>query len=209
MEITLIVNRYSHGQQNHLPKLIKPFFSVGRRLESSVRTAYAYHHGTFDYNRMPIAPMGCSVQYHIKPNRRKTFGEHSGNGFYLKMSAEHYRTHVVFCKKTRAKRVADTFFSSRSISHNPGSRQRTPLSMHLRNCGTPFRGFNTQKTMPTLKLFDAWNKRFSLKTNRSSRWGNRSNFQGWNIKSNLPSKFQGCASMIPHPRSCVTAEALR
>jgi hypothetical protein len=37
-------------------------------------SAYAYHHGTFDYNRMPIAPMGCSVQFPIKPSRRKTFG---------------------------------------------------------------------------------------------------------------------------------------
>ena len=163
-------------------------------------SAYAYHHGTFDYNRMPIAPMGCSVQFHIKPSRRKTFGEHSGDGFYLRTSAEHYRTHVFFCKKTRAKRLADTFFSSTSISRNPRSRQQTPLSMHLRNCGMPFRGFNTPKTMPTSKLCDAWSKRFSLKANRSSRQANRSNFQGWNIKSNLPSKFQGCASTIPHPR---------
>jgi hypothetical protein len=44
-------------------------------------SAYAYHHGTFDYNRMPIAPMGCSVQFHIKPSRQKTFGEHSGDDF--------------------------------------------------------------------------------------------------------------------------------
>ncbi len=75
-------------------------------------SAYAYHHGTCDYNRMPIAPMGCSVQFHIKQSRRKMFGEHSGNGFYMKTSAEHYRTHVVFCKKTRAKRLADTGVSS-------------------------------------------------------------------------------------------------
>ena len=74
-------------------------------------SAYAYHHGSFDYNRMPIAPMGCAVQFHIKPNRRTMFGEHSGNGFYLKTSEEHYRTHVVFCKKTRAKRLANTVFS--------------------------------------------------------------------------------------------------
>ena len=73
-------------------------------------SAYAYHHGSFDYNRMPIAPMGCAVQFHIKPGRRTTFGEHSGDGFYLKTSEEHYRTHVVFCKKTRAKRLADTVF---------------------------------------------------------------------------------------------------
>ncbi len=74
-------------------------------------SAWAYHHGSFDYNRMPpLAPMGCAVQFHIKPSRRKTFGEHSEDGFYLKTSEEHYRTHVVFCKKTRSKRLADTVF---------------------------------------------------------------------------------------------------
>ena len=44
-------------------------------------SAFAYHHGSFDYNRMPIAPMGYAVQFHIKPGRRKTFGEHSEDGF--------------------------------------------------------------------------------------------------------------------------------
>jgi hypothetical protein len=75
-------------------------------------SAYAYHHGSFDYNRMPIEPMGCAVQFHIKPGRQKTFGEHSEDGFYLKTSEEHYRTHVIFAKKTRAKRltVTDTVF---------------------------------------------------------------------------------------------------
>jgi hypothetical protein len=73
-------------------------------------SAWAYHHGNFDYNRMPIAPMGCEVQFHIKPTRRKTFGEHSGDGFYLRTSTEHYRTHVIFVKKTRAQRLADTVF---------------------------------------------------------------------------------------------------
>jgi hypothetical protein len=73
-------------------------------------SAYAYHHGSFDYNRMPIAPMGCAVQFHIKPGRRMTFGEHSGDGFYLTTLEEHYRTQVIFCKKTRAKRLADTVF---------------------------------------------------------------------------------------------------
>ena len=32
-------------------------------------SACAYHHEQFDYNRMPLAPMGCAVQFHIKPNR--------------------------------------------------------------------------------------------------------------------------------------------
>ena len=46
-------------------------------------SAYAYHHGRFDYNRMPLAPMSCAVQFHIKPNRHKTWGEHGSDGWYL------------------------------------------------------------------------------------------------------------------------------
>ncbi|KAL7475335.1 hypothetical protein ACHAW6_001256, partial [Cyclotella cf. meneghiniana] len=71
-------------------------------------SAYGYHHGTFDYNRMPLAPMGCAVQFHINPNRRKTFGEHSSDGWYLRTLPEHYRAHWVFIKATRAKRITDT-----------------------------------------------------------------------------------------------------
>ena len=73
-------------------------------------SAYAYHHGSFDYNRMPLAPMGCAVQFHMKPDRRKTWGEHSMDGWYLKTSEEHYRCHIVLVKKTQAKRVTDTVF---------------------------------------------------------------------------------------------------
>ena len=73
-------------------------------------SAYAYHHGSFDYNRMPLAPMGCAVQFHIKPDRRKTWGEHSMDGWYLRTSPEHYRCHIVFVKKTQSKRVTDTVF---------------------------------------------------------------------------------------------------
>jgi len=32
-------------------------------------SAWAYHHRSFDYNRMPLAPMGCAVQFHIKSGR--------------------------------------------------------------------------------------------------------------------------------------------
>ena len=32
-------------------------------------SAYAHHHGQFDYNRMPLVPMGCAVQLREKPKR--------------------------------------------------------------------------------------------------------------------------------------------
>ena len=63
--------------------------------------------------------MGCEVQFHIKPTRQKTFGEHSGDGFYLRTSDKHYRTHIVFVKKTRAKQLADTvFFKHKCITYS-------------------------------------------------------------------------------------------
>ena len=80
-------------------------------------SAYAYHHGTFDYNRMPLAPMGCAVQFHIKPNRRKTWGEHSSDGWYLTTSKDHYRCHYIFVKATQAKHITDfVYFKHKHIT---------------------------------------------------------------------------------------------
>jgi hypothetical protein len=57
-------------------------------------SAYTYNHGHFNYNHMPLAPMGCAVQFHIKPNRRKIWGEHSSDKWYLTTSPDHYRCHL-------------------------------------------------------------------------------------------------------------------
>ncbi len=67
-------------------------------------------HGNFDYNCMPLAPMGCAVQFHIKPNRCKSWGEHSSDGWYPTTSLDHYRCHIIFIKATRAKLISDTVY---------------------------------------------------------------------------------------------------
>ena len=54
--------------------------------------------------------MGCAVQFHIKPNRRKSWGEHSSDGWYLTTSPDHYRCHNIFVKATRAKRISNTVY---------------------------------------------------------------------------------------------------
>ncbi len=71
-------------------------------------SAYEYVNGEFDYNKMPLAPMGCAVQIYESPNNRHTWAPHSTDGWYLRTSAEHYRSHVVFVKKTRSERISDT-----------------------------------------------------------------------------------------------------
>ena len=71
-------------------------------------SAYAHLCGPFDYNKMPLAPMGCNAQIHEKTDSRGTWAYHSVDGWYLYTSPEHYRTHACHIKETRSERFSDT-----------------------------------------------------------------------------------------------------
>jgi hypothetical protein len=100
-----------------VPQIVLTLNLLRQSLGAPNILAYTYHHSNFDYNQMPLAPMGCAVQFHIKPNRRKSGGEHASDGWYLKTSPDHYRCHWIFVKATRAKRISDTvFFKNKFIT---------------------------------------------------------------------------------------------
>ena len=71
-------------------------------------SAYAHLSGPFDYNKMPLAPMGCAAQIHEKSDKRGTWQYHSVDGWYLNTSPLHYRTHVCHIKETKKERLTDT-----------------------------------------------------------------------------------------------------
>ena len=71
-------------------------------------SAYAHMCGPFDYNKMPLAPMGCKVQVHEKADQQGTWAFHSVDGWYLSTSPEHYRTHCCYIKSTNSERLSDT-----------------------------------------------------------------------------------------------------
>jgi hypothetical protein len=73
-------------------------------------SAYEFVNGKMDYNKMPLAPLGCAVQMHKSTNRRRTWDAHSLNGWYLGTSPKHYWCHNIFWTKTRAERISDTVF---------------------------------------------------------------------------------------------------
>ena len=73
-------------------------------------SAYQYVHGIFDYNKTPLAPLGCAVQLFESNTRRGTWAEHSTDGWYIGTSMEHYRCHKIYVKKTRSERISDTVF---------------------------------------------------------------------------------------------------
>lgn len=42
-------------------------------------SAHTYIYGVHDYNKMPLAPLGCAVQCFVSPEERTSFGSHSLN----------------------------------------------------------------------------------------------------------------------------------
>ncbi len=73
-------------------------------------SVYQYVHGNFDYNKMPLAPMGCAVQLYESINRHGTGADHSTDGWYLGTSNKHYRCYMIYVKKTRSEWISDTVF---------------------------------------------------------------------------------------------------
>ena len=63
--------------------------------------------------------MGCAMQFCIKPNRRKTWGEHSTDGWYIHASHEHYRCHEFFVKSTWQTRISDAVFFNHKYITQP------------------------------------------------------------------------------------------
>ena len=71
-------------------------------------SAHTYVHGAFNFDQTPIAPIGCELQCHKKPNTRETRAEHSVDGWFLSSPLKHYRAFQVYIKATQAKRISDT-----------------------------------------------------------------------------------------------------
>jgi len=59
-------------------------------------SAYAHVHGPHDYMRKPMAPLGCAIQAHVKPDYRHTWDTRSESGFNLGTLMDHHRCFRVY-----------------------------------------------------------------------------------------------------------------
>ena len=55
-------------------------------------SAYAHLSGPFNYNKMPLALVGCNAHVHEKTNKRGTWAFHSVDGWYRFTPPKHYCT---------------------------------------------------------------------------------------------------------------------
>ncbi|KAL7502169.1 hypothetical protein ACHAXN_000208 [Cyclotella atomus] len=109
-------------------------------------SAYAHLSGPFDYNKMPLAPMGCEVQIHKKTDKRGTWAYHSVDGWYLNTSQEHYRgVHNCYTKETRSERLSDMVVFKHKHMTNPTMMHADKLMQALANCKSALQGVTNGK----------------------------------------------------------------
>jgi hypothetical protein len=82
-------------------------------------SAYAHLSRPFDYNKMPLAPMGCAAQIHEKSDKRGTWQYHSVDGWYLYTSPDHYCTHACHIKVTKKEKLTNTVDFQHKRINNP------------------------------------------------------------------------------------------
>ena len=117
-------------------------------------SAYAHLSGPFDYNKMPLAPMGCAVQVHEKTDKRGTWSYHSVDGWYLSTSPEHYRTHKCHVKETRSERLTDTVHFSHKNITNPTLLHADKIMQAISACANALKGTSNGGTESERRQFE-------------------------------------------------------
>jgi hypothetical protein len=100
-----------------LPQTILTLNLLRQSNAVSTVSAYQYVHGNFDYNKIPLAPLGCAVQLHQSNTKQASWAENSIDRWYLQISLEHSQCHVIYVKQTKSEQVSDTvFFKTKYIT---------------------------------------------------------------------------------------------
>jgi len=83
-------------------------------------STFAHGHGHHNYMKKPFAPLGCTIEAHVKPDNRRTWDTRSDAGFSLGTSMEHHQCFRVYVTKTRATRISHSTFQA-PVHHQPNS----------------------------------------------------------------------------------------
>ena len=65
-------------------------------------------YSNFDFNKTPLAPPGCLVVAHKRPQDRGTWANHGVKGYFIGPAKHHYRNYHVYIPVTRGMRTTDT-----------------------------------------------------------------------------------------------------
>jgi hypothetical protein len=117
-------------------------------------SAYQYVHGNFDYNKMPLAPLGCAVQLFKSRDQQGTWAEHATNGWYIGTSTEHYQCHRIYVKKTRSERISDTVFFKHKYITQPTLTPADTIVKAINDLTHALKGKRKQKGISQIEALE-------------------------------------------------------
>jgi hypothetical protein len=71
-------------------------------------STWEYFNGRFDFNKTPLAPVGCRVLIHAKPAMRRSWDYRAKQDFYVCLALDHYRCYELLKSETKQKVFSDT-----------------------------------------------------------------------------------------------------
>ena len=70
------------------------------------KSAYEILHGPYDWNRYPMAPLGCKAVVYEDGDTRGSWASRGVDAFYLGPAKDHYRCDIYYIPETRAYRIS-------------------------------------------------------------------------------------------------------
>jgi hypothetical protein len=114
-------------------------------------SAHLYFYGVHDYNRIPLAPLGCATQCFTGMEQRSSFGSHSCDSWYIGMSNKHYRCYKVFVQDTKEEGTTDTINFHHKRVTNPKVSAADAITVAANNLTETIQT-NMQKDLTTLNM---------------------------------------------------------
>ncbi len=71
-------------------------------------SAWEFFHGPFDFNKIPLGPVGCRVLIHAKPVTCCSWDFHAKKGFYIGPALDSYRCFKLVKSDTKSQVISDT-----------------------------------------------------------------------------------------------------
>ena len=69
------------------------------------KSIFEIMNGKHDYNANPFPPIGCAVEMHVVPSKRRTWEAHTKTAYHLGNSWEHHICHEIWIADTQSVRV--------------------------------------------------------------------------------------------------------
>ena len=118
-------------------------------------SAYEQVDGIHNFERTPLAPLGCNVQIHEKPHKRLTYAPHPVDRWYLGPAVHHYRCYTCYNIDTGGETKPDTisFFPSfmKMPNYSTTPRPESPFQVgdtQLKTIGKLFHIFDAETEIP-------------------------------------------------------------